>query len=172
MSTLEILQYPNPILRKRSESVEGLNDSLLKLLDDMAETMYEAPGIGLAAPQVGINHRAVVVDISMREGREKGELIKLINPVIKELEGKDELEEGCLSLPGFSETLKRTTKILVSALDINGKKIEFEADGLLSRVIQHEIDHLNGLLFIDRLSKIKREIIKLKIKKMNSYKTR
>ena len=124
----------------------------------MIETMYAAPGIGLAAPQVGESRRLLVLDVSNAE--EKFPLFVLINPEIVDSEGKTESEEGCLSVPNYVSKIRRYDKVLVRGLDRNGKETEIEADGLLSRVLQHEIDHLNGILFVDRLSRIKKEFFK------------
>ena len=159
----EIVQYPDLILRKKAKEIEVVDKEVLKLLDDMAETMYDAPGIGLAAPQVGKPLKVIVADISSRG--EESELIKLVNPHIVHAEGEDVLAEGCLSIPGFSEEVKRATKVVVRGLNEKGKEVEIVAEGLLARVFQHEIDHIEGRLFIDHLSKIKRELIKLRIKK-------
>lgn len=159
----EIVQYPDLILRKKAKEIEVVDKEVLKLLDDMAETMYDAPGIGLAAPQVGKPLKVIVADISSRG--EESELIKLVNPHIVHAEGEDVLEEGCLSIPGFSEEVKRATKVVVRGLNEKGKEVEIVAEGLLARVFQHEIDHIEGRLFIDHLSKIKRELIKHSIKK-------
>ena len=164
MSLIEILKYPEPKLRKPSVEIKDITDEVLKLLDDMAETMYDAPGIGLAAPQIGKNIRVAVIDIGKRD-EEEGELIKLINPSNKMIDGEEVIEEGCLSVPGITEAVKRPDRILVTATSPEGKKIEFETSGLLSRVIQHEFDHLEGILFIDRVSKIKKELIKMKLRK-------
>lgn len=165
MTLLEILKYPNPTLRRRSEKITEITDDIIRLLDNMAQTMYEAPGIGLAAPQIGRNIMAIVIDIGARN-EEEGRLIKLINPEINLIEGEDVvIEEGCLSVPEITESVKRPDRISVKALSPDGKELEFEAEGLLSRVIQHEVDHLNGVLFIDRVSKIKRELIKMKLRK-------
>ncbi|RMF98023.1 MAG: peptide deformylase [Candidatus Schekmanbacteria bacterium] len=166
MSVLEIVKYPSRILRTESTPIENIDGEIAKLVDDMLETMYDAPGIGLAAPQVGKNIRLIVLDTGQREG-EKGEVYKLINPEIEFVDGENEVfEEGCLSVPNISEKVVRPDKIIVRAVTLDEKEIEFEASGLLSRVIQHEVDHLNGKLFIDRVSKIKKELIKMKLRKM------
>ena len=134
------------------------------LIDDMIETMYSAPGIGLAAPQVGVSKRLIVVDVSVRDG-EKIPLIVLINPEIVHSQGEIESEEGCLSLPGFTATVIRAEKVLVKGMDREGSPMEIEGEGLLSRALQHEIDHLNGRLLIDRISRIKREFFRKRIQK-------
>lgn len=160
---LEIKTFPDEVLRKKSILVEKIDDNIKKLLDDMAETMYEAPGIGLAAPQVGVNKRVVVIDITGPE--ERSGLLKVINPEIISMEGECEGEEGCLSIPQEYADVKRAEKITVKFLNEDGKEQILEADGLLSRAFQHEIDHLDGILFIDRISPLKREFIKKRIKK-------
>ncbi len=164
MPVLKILTLPDPRLKKQSSQVKKIDDAILRLLDDMAQTMYDAPGVGLAAPQVGENIRVIVVDI---EHSEQGDtnLIELINPEITQSEGKASGEEACLSIPGFTAEVKRKSNITVEGLNRDGKKIRIEATELLSRVFQHEIDHLDGILFVDRLSRLKRELMKKKIKK-------
>ncbi len=164
MAVLEIKKYPDPVLRNKSEEVKDLNGSMQKLIDDMIETMHEAPGIGLAAPQVGESLRLIVVDISQKEGGHP--LIVLVNPEIVEAEGRIDSEEGCLSVPNYYSTIKRHGKVLVKGLDRDGNPVEIEAEGLLARVLQHEIDHLNGVLFIDHLSPIKKEFFKKRYKRM------
>ena len=160
---LDIKQYPDPILRKKANKVDIVDKEVQRLLDDMAETMYNAPGIGLAAPQIGKSIKVIVTDISARN--ETGELIKLINPVIVHAEGEEVMEEGCLSVPGFTETVKRAQKIVVRGINEKGKEVEIVAEGLLARVFQHEIDHIEGRLFVDRLSTLKKAIFKRAIKK-------
>lgn len=164
MAILKILTYPDPRLKKKSTPVEKIDKEIEKLLDDMAETMYDAPGVGLAAPQVGINLRVIVIDISARQEDSPG-LIELINPVIISTEGVQVQEEGCLSIPGFSSEVKRKTKVKVQGLDRKGKLAEYEGNGLLARAFQHEIDHIDGIFYIDRLSRLKRELLKKKIEK-------
>jgi peptide deformylase len=165
MAVLRILTYPDPRLRKRSIPVERIDKQIEKLLDDMAETMYNAPGIGLAAPQVGVNLRVIVVDISPREENSPG-LIELVNPEIILAEGEQIGEEGCLSIPGFVSEVRRKARVVVRGLDRKGKLVEIEGTGLLARAFQHEIDHLDGILFIDRLSRLKRELFKKKLEKV------
>lgn len=168
MSLLDLVLYPDDRLRQECESVTEITDEVRTLLDNMAETMYEAPGIGLAAPQVGKLIRAIVVDVGTdEEGEPSGDLHQLINPVITAKEGQTESEEGCLSIPDIREMVKRSEKIEVKAVDRDGKDVTLEADGLLSICIQHEIDHLNGVLFIDYLSRLKKELIKKKLKKLS-----
>lgn len=142
----------------------AVDDEIHRLIDDMIETMYAAPGIGLAAPQVGVSKRVIVIDVSIRE-EERTPVIALINPEIKALEGKIESEEGCLSLPGYIASITRAEKVFVRGLDREGKPVEIEAEGLLCRALQHEIDHLNGTLLIDRISSIKREFFKKRFQK-------
>ena len=162
MATLEILHYPDPRLRNRGEPVAQVDDSVRQLVDDMFETMYAAPGIGLAAVQVNVPLRVVVIDISDT----KTEPLALINPEVQSTEGEPvETEEGCLSVPGVYETVQRPDKVKVCALDRDGKPFEFEAQGLLAVCIQHEIDHLDGKLFVDYLSRLKRSRIKKKAEK-------
>lgn len=171
MAVLPIIMYPDRRLKSKSRPIKSIDKDIERLLDDMAETMYEAPGVGLAAPQVGVNVRAIVVDISVREETTTG-LIKLLNPAIIFSEGQQIGEEGCLSIPGFSSLVKRKGLIKVEGLNEKGEEMEIECSGLLSRVLQHEIDHLDGILFIDRLSRLKRELLKKRIDRvfaMESY---
>ncbi|MFN3479590.1 MAG: peptide deformylase [Thermodesulfovibrionales bacterium] len=164
MALLEIKKYPEEVLKERASSVLNIDREILKLIDDMIETMYAAPGIGLAAPQVGVSKRIIVIDVSVKEG-EKTPLIVLINPEIVSTEGEIDSEEGCLSLPGYITTVKRAERVVVKGLNRDGKEIKIEGEGLLSRALQHEIDHLNGILLIDRISRIKREFFKKRYKK-------
>jgi len=143
MSTLEIIKYPNPLLKKKSKAVKRVDDRTKKLITDMTETMHEAPGVGLAAPQVGELLRIIVVDIG--EGP-----LAIVNPKLKKRSGEQIFVEGCLSLPNLEAPVKRASKILVSGMDRNGKAFLLEAEALLATVIQHEMDHLDGKLFIDR----------------------
>lgn len=167
---LPICLFPNPVLRKPSIAINTVDDSLRSLLDDMVETMYDAPGIGLAAPQIGKNIRAVVIDISEREDAEESErdqrLLKIINPVIIAHDIEKVLSyEGCLSLPDHFADIPRYRSVTVLYLDENGQKKEIEAEGILAMCLQHEIDHLDGVLFIDHLSILKRNMIVRKMKK-------
>jgi peptide deformylase len=164
MALLEIKRYPEKVLAKRALPVEDIGRDLQLLIDDMIETMYAAPGVGLAAPQVGVSLRLIVVDVSVREG-EQTPLIVLINPEILHTEGEVESEEGCLSLPGYITTVKRAEKVVVKGMDREGSFMEVEGEGLLSRALQHEIDHLNGRLLIDRISRLKREFFKKRFQK-------
>ena len=164
MPVLDILTYPNPILKKRSSEVENIDDNVLELLNNMAETMYKAPGVGLAAPQVGYSMRVIVVDVEHNDEGEKN-LIEIINPVITNSKGSVKSEEACLSIPGFTAEIMRKAEIVVEGINRKGKDISVEAKDLLSRVIQHEIDHLDGVLFIDRLSRLQRELMRKKVKR-------
>ena len=162
MSIRKIVIEPDPILRKKSEFLGKVNDEIRKLLDDMLETMYAAPGIGLAAVQVGILKRIIVIDISKDE--EKKSPIFLINPEIISRSKKTSVyEEGCLSLPGHFAEIERPAECQVKFIDYDGKKKELAAEGLLATCIQHEVDHLNGVLFIDYLSKLKKDMIVKKL---------
>lgn len=177
MALRKILTYPDPFLRKKCARVEEIDDEVLGILDDMAETMYEARGVGLAASQIGVDKRIVVVDISPRNRGAEDEdeegvveyegpgLLELINPEIISSEGEIIAEEACLSIPGFTSDVKRKKKVTIEAYNREGDLMEIDAEDLLARVFQHEIDHLNGVLFIDRLSRLKRELIKRKIEK-------
>lgn len=169
MSLLKILSYPDPRLRKKSVTVERINKEIEKLLDDMIETMYKAPGVGLAAPQVGANLRVIVIDVSVRQEDTPG-LIQLINPEIISSEGKQMEDEGCLSIPGFSSEVRRKSTVKVLGLDRSGKLTKIEGSGLLARAFQHEIDHIDGILYVDRLSRLKRELTKKRIEKALSNK--
>ncbi|NOZ25957.1 MAG: peptide deformylase [Nitrospirae bacterium] len=158
MSVLEIKKYPDPVLRRKALPVENVDGALQRLIDDMIETMYAAPGIGLAAPQVGESRRVVVVHVNLNE--EEHPLIVLLNPEIVEYDGKVVSEEGCLSVPGYVSSIERAAMVIVRGLDREGRPVEIEAEGLLARALQHEIDHLDGLLFVDRMSPIKREFFR------------
>ena len=164
MSLLEILVYPNSGLRRKSYPVKEINDEVKELLDDMAETMYKAPGVGLAAPQVGRSIRVITIDVSEPEKEDK-ELIELVNPEILNSFGSQISEEGCLSVPGFVANVTRKMNIKVKGLNRKREIVTIEASGLLSRVLQHEIDHLDGILFFDRLPRLKRELLLKKIKR-------
>ncbi|MCG8432831.1 MAG: peptide deformylase [Gammaproteobacteria bacterium] len=161
MALLNILHYPDPRLRNRAKPVEAVDDSIRMLIDDMLETMYAAPGIGLAAIQVNVAKRVIVVDVS----EDRSAPVALVNPEIIEHSGSEKMEEGCLSVPGFFEEVERADKIKVRALDRDGKPFELETDGLLAVCIQHEIDHLDGKLFVDYLSDLKRSRIRKKLEK-------
>ncbi len=163
MAILHICTYPEEILRQPAEPITEIDEEVVKLVDHMTETMYSAPGIGLAATQVGVAKQVLVVDIAPR--RPESELIVLINPEIVAAEGEVIFEEGCLSVPDYQAEVKRHDKITVRGLNLKGEEVEIEAEGLLAVVLQHEIDHLNGMLFIDRLSKLKRDLYKRKVRK-------
>ncbi len=161
MANLTILHFPDDRLRTVAKPVEQVDDTLRALIDNMFETMYDAPGIGLAATQVNVHKRLIVIDVS----EEKNEPLVLINPEILEKEGEEEMDEGCLSVPGIYEKVQRADRIKVRALDRNGESFELETDGLLAVCIQHEIDHLDGKLFVDYLSTLKRQRIRKKLEK-------
>ncbi len=163
MAIREIRKYPDEILRKKTKPVEDFGDDLQQLIDDMVETMYAAPGVGLAANQVGVSRQLTVIDVSV--GSEETSLIVLCNPEIIDHEGAVANEEGCLSIPEYTTMVKRYEKVKVKALDRHGKEVEIDADELLARALQHEIDHLNGLLFVDRIGRIKKEFFKKRYKR-------
>lgn len=156
---LPIITFPHPLLYKKSEEVEELSGEVRHLIEDMLETMYQAPGIGLAAPQIGENIRVIVFDLSSPDSGVRRPY-HLINPVITAFEGDEEGEEGCLSVPGVRDKVKRRARVEVKGVEIDGKERRWEATGLLARMFQHEIDHLDGVLFIDRLGPIKRRLVK------------
>ena len=165
MTKLEILTYPNKFLQQPTQPVENIDGDIQKLVADMVETMYEAPGVGLAAIQVGSDKQVLVYDEKPTES-DRGYGV-IINPKIVESEGQIISEnEGCLSVPDFRSDVKRAARIVVEGVDRDGKSLRFEADGFLAIVLQHEIDHLNGTLFIDRISALKRELYKRRMKKM------
>lgn len=166
MAVLEIKTYPDKILKEKTAHIISIDTTIQSLIDDMIETMYEAKGVGLAANQVGVSKRLCVIDISVVD--EKTPLIVLINPEIIEKRGNIEDEEGCLSIPEYKAKVKRAKEIFVRGLDRKGRNIEVHGEGLLARALQHEIDHLDGLLLIDRLSPIKREFFKKRHKKHNT----
>lgn len=161
MAVLPILHYPDPRLRNKAQPVEGVDAEVGTLLDDMLETMYEAPGIGLAAPQVNVFKRVIVIDIS----EERNQPLYLVNPEILERRGEIQLEEGCLSVPYIYELVNRAEWIRFTALGRDGRPYEREAEGLLAVCVQHEMDHLEGKLFVDYLSEIKRGRIRKKLEK-------
>jgi peptide deformylase len=164
LAILNILTYPDKFLKTITEPVENINESVVKLIEDMAETMYENSGVGLAATQVGSDKKILVYDISAE--REKKEYQVLINPEIVSSEGEYlSEEEGCLSVPEYRANVKRSLSVVVKALDRNGQPLTIETEELHAVVLQHEIDHLNGILFIDRISSLKREIYKRRVKK-------
>lgn len=161
MAKLSILTFPDPRLRNRAKPVGTVDEGVRRLVDDMLETMYAAPGIGLAAIQVDVPLRVVVIDISERHDSP----LCLINPEILERDGEEQMEEGCLSVPGFFEPVTRAERVRVRALDRDGQPFEIDADGLLAVCIQHEIDHLDGKLFVDYLSSLKRQRIRRRLEK-------
>ena len=164
MAKLDILEFPDPRLRTLAQPVEQVDDALRQLIDDMFETMYAAPGIGLAATQVNVHKRLLVLDVS----EEQNQPLVFINPEVSELtEEQQSYEEGCLSVPGFHEKIERSARIQVKALDRNGKAFEMIAEGLLAVCLQHEIDHLDGKLFVDYISRLKRDRIKKKLEKVH-----
>jgi len=164
MSVLNIEKYPSTVLKQKASPVEQVDDSVRTLMDDMLETMYASSGIGLAAPQVGVSTRVIVLDVNLQEGDDYPVLM-LANPEVIHAEGSEEFEEGCLSVPGFTTLIKRPSEVTVKALDRDGNEISIEAGGLLAVALQHEIDHLEGKLILDRASSIKREFYKKRIKK-------
>lgn len=169
MALLTILEVPNPLLKKKSEPVAQVDDDIRKLTDDMLETMYEAPGIGLAAPQVGILKRIVVIDVS-REN-EPRRPYRMINPVIIDRSEERVMhDEGCLSVPEQYAEVERAKSVTVRYTDENGKERELNAEGLLAIAVQHELDHLDGKLFIDHLSKVKRDMIVRRVEKERRWK--
>ena len=161
MTLLNILEYPDPRLRKAAAPVAAVTPEIQKLVRDMAETMHAAPGVGLAATQVDVHKRVIVMDIS--EARD--ELRVFINPEILAAEGEAECEEGCLSVPGYYEKVTRAARVVVRALDADGKPFELEAEGMLAVCIQHEMDHLVGKMFVDRISPLKRARLAARLRK-------
>ncbi|HEX9811038.1 MAG TPA: peptide deformylase [Burkholderiales bacterium] len=157
----QILHYPDPRLRRKAETVAEVTDEVRALIADMTETMYEAPGVGLAAIQIGVAQRVVVIDVS----ETRDQLRVFVNPEIAAAEGKQELEEGCLSVPGIFEPVARAEHVRVRALDRDGKAFELDASGFLASCIQHEIDHLDGKVFVDHLSRLKQQRIRKKLEK-------
>ena len=164
MAILTILEFPDQRLRTRAQKVARVDDRIRTLIDDMFETMYAAPGIGLAATQVDVHEQVVVMDVS----EDKSEPLVFINPEVEVIgDGVQDYQEGCLSVPGFYEEVSRPSQIRVRALDREGKPFELEPDGLLAVCIQHEFDHLNGKLFVDYLSALKRQRIRAKLEKLH-----
>jgi len=162
MALLQILEFPDPRLRTIAEPVDKVDDEIRTLIDDMFETMYDAPGIGLAATQINVHKRIVVIDIS----EDKSEPLVLINPEFEILtDEQDQMQEGCLSVPGFYENVERPNRIRLKALNRDGEPYELIAEELLAVCIQHELDHLNGKLFVDHISRLKRDRIRSKLEK-------
>ncbi len=166
MAILKIYQYPEPVLRAETKPVTTFDEEFITLTKDMADTMYDAPGIGLAAPQIGKSLRLIVVDISKKEEDAEQEYMVMANPKIVEHEGSQIDEEGCLSCPEITAKVKRFQKITVNYQDETGKEMSLTTEDRFAVVLQHEIDHLNGILFIDHLSSLKRNLYKKKVKKI------
>jgi peptide deformylase len=168
MALLDILEFPDPRLRTKAKPVAVVDDALRALIDDMFETMYAAPGIGLAATQVDVHQRLVVIDVS--EGKDQP--LALINPEIVASEGSQTYQEGCLSVPGIFADVDRADRVTVKALDRDGREFQLEADGLLAVCIQHELDHLEGKVFVDYLSPLKRELVRKRLAKAQRERAR
>jgi len=166
VAVLEIRQYPDPVLRQAAKSIENIDGNLQRLIDDMFETLYAAPGLGLAAPQVGESLRLFVYDLSIADEVKKRWPLVLINPEFVSKEGEVSEDEGCLSVPEYRESVRRAARVVVRGLDRDGKEITVEGEGLLAKLLQHEIDHLDGKLFIDRISSLKRNIYFRRLKKI------
>lgn len=163
MPVRPIVKYGDPVLHAPSDPVPEIDGSLRDLLDDMVATMYAAPGIGLAAPQIAVPLRVIVIDLSV--GEDPAQLIKLLNPVLVEREGEQREEEGCLSIPGYGGAPVRPARVVVKGLDQDGNERVHTATGLLARAFCHEIDHVDGLVFVDRLTPLKRDLMKRKLRK-------
>jgi peptide deformylase len=163
MAKLPIRQLPDPVLRRPAEEITDINGELQRLINDMAETMYAAPGIGLAAPQVGVLQRLIVLDVAYRDGDK--DLRVILNPCITAREGEVTQEEGCLSVPDFAAEVRRHSRVTVKGVDREGKPVEISGEGLLAVVLQHEIDHLDGVLFIDHIGRLKRGLYLRRLKK-------
>ena len=159
MGLKEVLTFPDPVLRETSETVEAVSGDIKSLIDDMTETMYAFRGIGLAAIQIGVPKRVIVVDVG--EG-----LVALVNPAICKEEGEVQMEEGCLCLPGVLVDVKRSERVTVKGLDAKGEEVTIEAEGLFARALQHEIEHLDGILIVDKVSRIKRELLTSALRKL------
>ena len=163
MAIRPIVKWGQPVLHSPASPVSEIDGSITSLVADMVDTMYAAPGIGLAAPQIGVALRVIVVDLSV--GEDKEQLIKLVNPELVSREGEQRHEEGCLSVPGFGGSPVRPARVVVKGLDLQGKECTYEGTELLARAFCHEIDHIDGLLFVDRLSPLKRDLLKRKLRK-------
>jgi peptide deformylase len=163
MAVLDIVKYGDPRLVAENSSVVEFDDKLTRLVDDMIETMYAAPGIGLAAPQIGVPLRVIVIDLSV--GEDPSQVIRLVNPEFVEREGEQKHEEGCLSIPGYGGSPARPARVVVKGLDPEGRERVYTATELLARAFCHEIDHVDGLLFVDRLSPLKRDLMRRKLRK-------
>jgi peptide deformylase len=153
-----ILTYPDPELKKKSAAVTVINEKVRELARDMAETMYAAPGVGLAAPQIGVHQRVIVIDVAGKD--EPPALITAINPVIIHADGETYEEEGCLSVPKYAANVRRHARVVVKGLNLDGEEVTWRADDLLAIAFQHEIDHLDGILFVDHISQLKRDIFR------------
>lgn len=170
MALLPILTFPDPRLAEKAQPVSTVDDEIRQLIDDMFETMYAAEGVGLAAVQVGVHKRVIVLDCAQRGPEEERPLspkepLALVNPQVVVKDGKVVWEEGCLSVPGYTDEVDRAATVTVKALDRDGNEVTIEAEGLLAVCLQHEIDHLEGVLFVDRLSRLKQQMVKKKLKK-------
>ena len=163
MAILEIVKYPHPVLKKKCEPVGEIDEEVRKLIDDMRETMYGASGVGLAACQVGVSRKVIVLDVSPLDPQHN--FLALINPEIISEEGEVDHEEGCLSVPDYLEKIKRKEKVCVRGVSPEGTEVEINGDGIFAIALQHEIDHINGILILDRVSQLKREIYRNKLKK-------
>jgi peptide deformylase len=163
MAIRPIVKYGDPVLHSPSQPVKEIDDTIRKLIEDMVETMWKAPGIGLAAPQIAVPLRVIVIDLSV--GEDPSQLIKLVNPEFVSKEGEQKLPEGCLSAPGYEGSPVRPARVVVKGLDPDGKERTYEGTELLARAFCHEIDHIDGLLFVDRLTPLKRDLMKRKLKK-------
>ena len=159
-----IVKFGADVLQKVAKSVENITDAEVQLVQDMVETMYKAPGVGLAAPQIGASQRIMVTDVS--GGEKSDSLLVIVNPDIVDTEGEQYEEEGCLSIPGFSERVRRPKKVIIKGVDLDGRELILEGSDLLARAFCHELDHLNGVLFLEHLSFIKRDLIRRKIRKL------
>jgi peptide deformylase len=166
MALLQIRTYPDPALKRPAAAVENITGEVAQLAADLAETMYAAPGVGLAAPQVGVPQRVIVLDVHDEETPSGKHLLKLINPVIVAREGEIVWEEGCLSVPEFTAPVRRAKRVLVRAWTPEEREVELEGEGLLAVALQHEIDHLDGKLFLDRLSRLKRDLYRARRRKL------
>ncbi|KJU85571.1 peptide deformylase [Candidatus Magnetobacterium bavaricum] len=167
MSILNIKTYPARVLKEKAEAVKSIDGRLQQLIANMVETMYNASGVGLAAPQVGVSRRLIVVDTAYREHGSSNGLVVIINPEIVYQEGQDSGIEGCLSLPRFTVAMDRYARVYVRGIDADGNPVEIESTGLFSRALQHEIDHLNGVLLIDRLSPVQKQNFSSSFLKLN-----
>jgi peptide deformylase len=163
MSVRPIVKYGDPVLHSPSAPVTAIDDAVVRLVDDMVATMYAAPGIGLAAPQIGVGLRVIVIDLSV--GADPSQLIKLVNPEFVTREGEQKHDEGCLSVPGYGGSPVRPARVTVKGLDLLGNERVYTATELLARAFCHEIDHIDGLLFVDRLTPLKRDLMKRKLRK-------